>query len=50
MWRYSTWDEAEVGHKSACDLVNKEVQINKQYPDKNVFKLFGREFFYTHFF
>lgn len=31
MWRYSTWKEAEKGHKLAIDLVNQKYakRINK---------------------
>lgn len=25
-WRYSTWDEAEAGHKRAVELVKKSIQ------------------------
>lgn len=32
MWRYCTWDEAEVGHAAAVELVQLEGQDRKAMP------------------
>jgi hypothetical protein len=34
-WRYSTWEEAEKGHKRACGLVSKTVKPTNKPLDKS---------------